>query len=573
MVARAIRRNGHSTSRAERRKVTASMVASRLVGSDGSVSRRRGGRITADSMQWASRALAATIPPPSQQTDWIFGNIDDRTFQRATSEKLMELLADLGPELSKGIWDWLRLCNPGHEWEAVNIDGTPSENGLLALKAWEEEISQRNGAFETVLSRMLIAGPLRGAFFTEIGFDDAGRMPIDLYTPDPATARFERKPDQTGYRLYQTTSGGGVTQREYLDEDPRVRYVAIDPLPGSPYGRPIFAASLFLSVFMIGLLHDLRRVVAQQGFARADIMIMQEAVKSLMEPDEREDPEKFLEVFDTLRKSIEADVNDLEPDDAWVHSDATKMDLHKGAVDTSSLSAVTGLTQLLERSQVRALKSMPLLMGITDSVSEANANRQWEIYAAGIKAVQHLAESSLSNHGTLALQAQGIQARATFVFAEMRSAEELRDAQTDRVKLENAWIRYLAGAITFPEFVAMVRTDSGDPPAGMTEPRGELAGISGGGGTATGDEAATTNPEPGSARKRPESPLSRTERRLLAELMPLMRATFTPDGEPADTSDPGLGPDDADRLSEAWDADNTQNDGKYQGVLEAEVVS
>jgi hypothetical protein len=80
---------------------------------------------------------------------------------------------------------------------------------------------------------------------------------------------------------------------------------------------------------------------------------------------------------------------------------------------------------------------MPLLMGITDGVSEANANRQWEIHTAGIKSLQHLAEALLEHFFELALQAQGIQANVEFRFAELRAAEELRDQQTLQLKITN----------------------------------------------------------------------------------------------------------------------------------------
>jgi hypothetical protein len=109
------------------------------------------------------------------------------------------------------------------------------------------------------------------------------------------------------------------------------------------------------------------------------------------------------------------------------------------------------MIEALERMATRALKSMPLLMGITDGVSEANANRQWEIHAAGVKTVQHYAETLLGRLLGLALQVQGIVATVKVRYAEVRAAEELREAQTFLLKLKGAVLAERLGYFTADE--------------------------------------------------------------------------------------------------------------------------
>ncbi len=100
---------------------------------------------------------------------------------------------------------------------------------------------------------------------------------------------------------------------------------------------------------------------------------------------------------------------------------------------------------------IRGLKTMPLLMGSNEAVSETHANRQWEIYVAGIKALQHLAEQMVERLLTLALQMQGLRAVVSFRFAELRASEQLRDAQTEAALIENAKQKYLFGWISQQE--------------------------------------------------------------------------------------------------------------------------
>jgi hypothetical protein len=134
-------------------------------------------------------------------------------------------------------------------------------------------------------------------------------------------------------------------------------------------------------------------------------------------------------------------------------------------VDASSLGAVDALIKALERMATRALKTMPLMMGLDQSTNETDSNRQWEIHAAGIKSIQHYAESLLEHLLTLALEMQGIQARIEFRFAELRAAEELRDEQTRTMKINNARAEYEAGWISQDEAAEKVTGHKADQPA------------------------------------------------------------------------------------------------------------
>jgi hypothetical protein len=210
----------------------------------------------------------------------------------------------------------------------------------------------------------------------------------------------------------------------------------------------MLAPAIFTSVFLLGVLHDLRRVIAQQGYPRTDIVLNLEKLRDAFRTlDEQE----FEQKVDELIAAISRNYARLEPDDAFVHTDPIEVNRAPGAVDSSVMGGAVGMIEALERMATRALKSMPLLMGITDGVSEANANRQWEIHAAGVKTVQHYAETLLGRLLSLALQVQGIVATVKVRFAEVRAAEELRDAQTFMLKLKGAELAERLGYVTADE--------------------------------------------------------------------------------------------------------------------------
>src|SRR5690606_23852868 len=106
------------------------------------------------------------------------------------------------------------------------------------------------------------------------------------------------------------------------------------------------------------------------------------------------------------------------------------------------------IIERIEKQLSRALKASGIVLGTTVNRSEADANRQWELTAAGIKSLQHYCENMLESLLTLSLQAQGVQARVEFRFAELRAAEMLRDAQTQAMQIQNASAAYQAGFVS-----------------------------------------------------------------------------------------------------------------------------
>ncbi|GIW06371.1 MAG: hypothetical protein KatS3mg060_1176 [Dehalococcoidia bacterium] len=418
-----------------------------------------GGRVTVDH-GWFGLAPLALVPPPDAERPWSLALLDSRTLAALSPQRLVELLADWSPDVSRALFDFLRLTNPGWTAQALRPGSQePDERGQAALDAFLADLRRQYGSCDVVWGRLFLSAFLRGALFVELVLDAAGRRPVDLVVPDPFTARFRMVADPVRGQVWQL---GQLQHGRFVPLDrPTVRYVPIDPLPGSPYGRPLITPALFTTLFLLGLLHDLRRVVAQQGYTRLDLEIDLTQLAEAM-PQLREDPAAWQAWVEELTDQVKRAYQALEPDDAFVHSNVVKVNRPVGAVDAASIGGIDRVLTSLERLAMRALKTMPMLMGTTDGVSEANANRQWEIHVAGIKSIQHHAESTLEELLGLALQAQGIPAVVRFRFAELRAAEMLRDAQTEAARIANAIAKYEAGWISHEEASLEV---TGRPPA------------------------------------------------------------------------------------------------------------
>lgn len=395
-----------------------------------------GGRVTQNENSSWNTSPFTIMNPIDPNSTWRRLNLDAETLSKIDPVKLMELLADLSPEVSKGLWDFLRMANPGYDVHCYSESGSVDENAEALVNAFIDKLRWLYGSANVVFNRLFHGAWQRGAIMGELVLDKAGRLPVDLATPDPAEFRFKEVNDPVRgqvWHLCQWQDGKLID----LDGVQTIRYIPVDPAPGKPYGRPIAQAAIFGAVFMLGLLHDLRRVVSQQGYPRLDIAYDPEEIKATLSEDLTPDMDEYWEELEEAVDQIQKVYNQLQPDQSYIHPDYITVNRPVGAVNAEGLGAVGMLIESMERILTRATKTMPLQQAITDSVSEANANRQWEIQAAGIKSIQHFVENAIEHWLTLALQVQGVVSKVEFRFAELRASEEMRDEQTRALKIKN----------------------------------------------------------------------------------------------------------------------------------------
>lgn len=377
------------------------------------------------------------MPPADHESAWRTLNLDAAHLDSYSPKELLDMLVDLSPEISRAYWDLQRLCNPGWECKAFQLTGEDVDHpdAQAALDAFFDTLRDTYGSVDVVISR-LFGGPfLRGAFCAELVLDPRGRAMVDFATPDPYSVRFRKRRDAVRGEVWQP---GQWQESGFVPLDiPTFRYLPVDPAPGSPYGRPLAAPALFTSIFLLSLMHDVKRVVMQQGYKRMDISIDTEQAIAAFGQDNM-GYATFMEFVAAVISQVKTAYAALEPDDAFIHSDFVVLNQPAGTVDSDSIGAIDRIIEKLERMATRALKSNSLLMGNDESASETDSNRRWEIHAQGIKSLQHQCETLMESLLTLGLQAQGIQARVQFRFAELRAAEELRDAQVDQLKIANA---------------------------------------------------------------------------------------------------------------------------------------
>jgi hypothetical protein len=359
---------------------------------------------------------------------------------------LVDMLVNLSPEISRAAWDFNRLCNPGWECKVFELGSEDTENleAKEVIHGFIDRLREEYGSFDIVLGRYFMGAFTRGAFCGEVVLDADGNA-IDLVSPDPHSIRFRKKTIVGRGEVWEPGQRQGGKWKSLAI--PNFRYLPVDPSPGSPYGRSLVAPSLYTSIFILGLLHDVKRVVMQQGYKRMDISVDTERAMDLFSYD----AQGYATVGDYITGAIDAVKSvyrTLQPDDAFIHTDMFILNPPAGTIDSDSISAIATILDRLEKMATRALKTTGLLMESGNSPSETDSNRRWEIHAAGVKSLQHLCENMLESLFGVVLRAKGIQGRVEFRFSELRASEMLRDEQTRQLKLQNNVGEFQAGFVS-----------------------------------------------------------------------------------------------------------------------------
>ena len=224
-----------------------------------------------------------------------------------------------------------------------------------------------------------------------------GRFPLDLVFNDPSSARFRRERDAMRgprWRLGQETRNG----YNYLDDTPLVKYLGFDRLTDNPYGRPIVGPAVHSSVFLLGLIQDLRRAIAQVGLSRTDYSLEAEEILKLIDrnPDiAGNDAEATAEFINEQIDSIKTVLSNLEVDSDYVHLSTVKVN-HSTNPMTVNLNGLSTVIDTLQRNVVNGFKGISALLNIMNSTTETHIRSQLEYFVSALQSLQNEVADMLS---------------------------------------------------------------------------------------------------------------------------------------------------------------------------------
>ncbi|MBY0077915.1 hypothetical protein H7K13_23595 [Priestia aryabhattai] len=343
----------------------------------------------------------------------------------------LKIIRDLNPDASMSIWNLLRLANSGHELEVVSKTGAVDKKGTDLLNEYAKNVGKLyGGGADQLINVLLLTSYTQGAIALEVELSENIDEIVDFHAVDPSTLDFKRDEETREINLVQKQIDGTY---KVLNQE-TVFYYPLDPDVSDPHGRSPILPVLQIVFFQIEVLKDLKKVVHHQGHKRFDIKILEEAIIENM-PDEIkfQGPEAVRDYVQGYVQEIQEQMNDLEPDADFFHTDSVEIGMTGGNSSSANLD-ITRVIDVINQQIVTSLKQLPILLGRNEGSTETHGTIQWQIYVKGIESVQRGIKRLMERAYNVVLQIHGIQGTTRLTFDEIPTTDRKVDAEAEQVE-------------------------------------------------------------------------------------------------------------------------------------------
>ena len=404
------------------------------------VTSRSGGRQTGHDLA-IDFLFGATAPLPDPSASYRTLAVQRKNLLQLPYPQLAQIAVDLSPEVNKGLHDFLRFCNPSHVHSNTNPAAERASRGFI------RELDTYYGSFRSHIDSMWSGIFLTGAAFPELVLGEGGRYPADLVFNDPNTARFRREPHTirgNRWRLGQETRFGF----NYLDDDPLVKYLGFDRLTDNPYGRPIVGPAVHSSVFLLGLIQDLRRVVENMGMSRVDYELNADELLRLIDrnPDIAGDDEATAQFIAEHINEVKSVLSNLDVDSDYVHLSTVQVNYATNPLVTN-LNGLNTALNTLQHNVVNGFKGISALINLLDSTTETHIRTQLEYFVSALQSLQNEVGDMFAMFFDVGNQVQGLQGETTFLFRRQRTADKKATAEIEQLRTDTVIKKLDAGII------------------------------------------------------------------------------------------------------------------------------
>lgn len=360
------------------------------------------------------------------------GILSKGEFRSQNVMKNLSMIADLNPDASMAIWNYLRLANNGFELEAVGPSGRPEKSSTDLINSLSERVGKLyGGGADQLINVLLLSGLIQGAIALEVELNESLTDIVDFHPVDPSKLDFRRNKETMELELVQKQRDGSY---KVLNQE-QVFYFPFDPAVDDPYGRAPFLSFLQIVFFQMEILRDLKRAVHHQGWERFDITVVEEAIMNNM-PDEikMSGPDEVTRYVNSYVQDIQDQMRHLEPDDDFFHTDSVQIGTTGGTGGSRGSLDVSSVIEVINQQVVTSLKQLPILLGRNEGTTETHGTVQWQIYVSGIESLQRGIKRLMERAYNVALQIYGKPRTAKLTFNSVRVNDRLKEAQAEEIE-------------------------------------------------------------------------------------------------------------------------------------------
>lgn len=353
---------------------------------------------------------------------------EDRTLHRQklndwryakTADELLATLAKTDPDVSAGIWNYLRLANSGLRCLGINEKMQPDAkvqerldmilarfSGVLNFADWD-----LYRPVEQTANQLLKYILLRGGVGLELVLGN-GRTAQKLLVVDPITVEFKHV--KLGvYKPVQKKKDGSEVKLDI----PNFFWGLLDPDADSPYETPPFLPVIQAVLFNISVMQDLERIVKRTAYPRISVKIVEETLRKFAPVEIQADPIKMAKWLGSQKADISNSLKDLAPEDAAVFFDSLEIDI----LETKTNPSVDfrPLKEVIDQRIIAGLKSLPTILGRQFGSSQTIGGVESLLYAKSIVSLQQIVAHMLTRALTLALRLEGVRGFARVIYNDV----------------------------------------------------------------------------------------------------------------------------------------------------------
>ena len=358
---------------------------------------------------------------------------------------LLQIALDLSPPVNKGLYDFLRFANPG-----TFLDG--EARAVNATQAFITKMDTYYGSFKSHIDSLWSGVFLTGGMFIELVLNDGATEAVDIAIINPLLAKFKRVRNAERGWIWELGQDDGFGGFNSLDKTRLVKYLGFDRTVDNPYGRSFVGPSVHASLFLLGIIQDLRRALANQGLSRIDYELQAEELLRLIDrnPDIAGDDEATAQFIEDQITLISETLTDLDVDSDYVHLSTVKVNYATNPIQQN----INGLDAIVNRLQidvVNGFKGVASLSNILNSTTETHGNLQVDYFVSAINSLQDEVGGVAKEFFDIANQVQGIQSDIVFQFKRQRAYDRKQFAEFIKTETETVLAKLEAGVISVDE--------------------------------------------------------------------------------------------------------------------------
>jgi len=327
--------------------------------------------------------------------------VEDYRYSKSADE-LLEEFSKYDPDVSTGIWNFLRMASSGLTILALNSEGKPDQGhqvvldkvlqsftGVVNFKDWGI-YSPIELTANSIIKYIL----LRGGCGLELVLNK-NKTAKYINIVDPITVTFEQ-PKAGVYVPYQGDKKVNI---------PTFFWQLLDADANSPYETPPFLPVLQAILFNISVMQDLERVVKRTAYPRISVKIIESTLRKFAPVAAQTDDKIMSGWLKGQKEAIGESLRTLKPEDAAVFFDSLEVNV----LETKNNSTIDfrPLKEVIDQRIISGMKSLPTILGRQFGSSQTIGGVEALLYAKSVTSLQRVAEHLLSRVLTLALRLEG----------------------------------------------------------------------------------------------------------------------------------------------------------------------